>query len=142
MVERGWSDSTQAAVRVFLIPGAACGCIIYSYLPNISTRIFISLYSSILYYVDDICSKQETELLKSFSKVLLMGTSFGHEVADALVDILREIPQHYDDLVGSLIVTSTLRFITSTVMEEEVPLSSVSITIQIKPSKYYYLHFI
>jgi hypothetical protein len=127
MINRGWSEKTLAAARIFLIPSLGISRTAYAHLPNTSTQIFIAIYTTLLIYVDDICSKQNIDLLKSFSKVLLIEGKHGNEVLDALSEILLEIPKHYGDFVGSIILSSTLRYITSIVLEEEIPQSAVSI---------------
>lgn len=109
MVQRGWSQKTISAARIFLLPSLAIARTAYAHLSNYSTQIFIAIYTTLMIYLDDIASKdkQNIELLKSFSKVLLSEQPHGHEVLDAISDILREIPQHYGEVAGSIILSSS-----------------------------------
>jgi hypothetical protein len=124
MVKRGWSASTQAAARIFLHSGVAMSLTAYAHICH-STQIFITIYASLMIYLDDIAAKENLDLLKAFSKDLLEKRSHGHEVFDAIAEIFREIPEYYGDLTGGMILSSSLRFISAIVMEQELFRSSV-----------------
>jgi hypothetical protein len=132
MVNRGWSEKTLAAARIFLIPSLVFTRSTYAHLPDTSTQTFIAIYSTLFIYIDDICPKQDIDSLKSFSKIILTEGSHGNDVLDALSEILLEVPKHYCDFVGSIIISSTLRYITSIVLEEEIPQSTVSVMTKLR----------
>ena len=125
MVERGWSESTQAAARIFLLPSLAISLTAYAHRSE-AIQVFIAIYTTLMIYFDDITVKGNLDSLKAFGKVLLEERSHGHEVLDASADILREIPKHYGDLAGSIILSATLRYISSVVIEQEMSQVSVS----------------
>lgn len=125
MVKRGWSASTQAVIRSLLPPSIVMSLEAYPHICR-PTQIFIAFYTAFMIFLDDTASKENLDLLMTFSKDLMQKRSHGNEVLDALAELLREIPEHYGDMGGGIILSTTLRYITSVVMEEEVSQYMVS----------------
>jgi len=129
MIERSWSEKAQRITRTFLPAGLAISRTAYAHLPNLSTRIFIALYTSVIFGLDDIYAedKEKLSLLKTFTKALLSEQlkSYGDDLLDAVADLLRQIPGHFGDVEGGLVLSSTLRYLTSIVIDSEVPRSDI-----------------
>jgi hypothetical protein len=127
MAVRDWSAETISTLRSVLPGGVIMACTAYSHLSNTSTRILIALYTSILIYLDDLCV-EHLEELKSFNRILCQKGKHELGVLDAFSQILQELPQHFGD-ASSLVLTSSLNFITSLVLENEIPHIRVGIQV-------------
>ncbi|KAF8837333.1 terpenoid synthase [Paxillus ammoniavirescens] len=85
-------------------------------------RIWTALYTACVVFADDIPSRFPWELpnLRAFNDRFVRGEKQGNTVLDALADLLRDAPRVFGGPVpANLVTTSTLDFITATMIEVE-----------------------
>jgi len=120
MVARGWSSETISALQPHLPAGVVMACTAYSHLSSVDTRVFIALYTALHTHLDDV-SAEHLEELRSFSSVHCQKGNHTYGVLNALSQILHALPQHINRDAANLILTSSLNFITSLLLESEIP---------------------
>ena len=124
MLLRNWPDETIASLRPCLPGGVIMACTAYNHLSNQSTRILIALYTAILIYLDDVAGDIPEEL-QTFVEVFACNGKHRHDVLASFADIIREFPQHFGEF-SAIVLTSSLNFISSLVLENKIPQLLVS----------------
>ena len=80
--------------------------------------MFIAVYSAFLAWLDDTYARDVVGL-DSFNERFITGREQANEVLDGFDRLLREINLHYNGIQANLILTSSLNFITSIILEFE-----------------------
>lgn len=99
-----------------------CGVIVastsYAHLEDRSTQVFIALYTAFLTRVGDTCTG-DVGGVYAFTKRFLTGQNQANKGLDGLARLLREIDLHYYGAQAEVILTASLNFIDSTVLDYE-----------------------
>ncbi|KAF8887830.1 isoprenoid synthase domain-containing protein [Infundibulicybe gibba] len=98
-------------------PGAAMCMTLYPHL-SVSSRYYICIYTACVAYVDDLALRDAT-VVREFNVSFLQNKKHAHPILDGLAIILRTTHDHFSENNASMIITSTLDFISSLVMEHD-----------------------
>ena len=90
----------------------------YAHLENKSTRILIALYTAFLTYLDD-AFQYHMERLYYFNQRFMLHQPHDDPVLDALSELLHELPEHFGHAASSMMMISTLNFMTALLLEYE-----------------------
>ena len=90
----------------------------YAHLKSRSTQIYIALYTAFGLWADDIYALDVTGL-DSFNERFVTGRKQANEVLDGYDRLLRETDLHYHGIQANVILTATLNFVTSILLEFE-----------------------
>ncbi|KAG7100076.1 hypothetical protein E1B28_001859 [Marasmius oreades] len=89
----------------------------YSHLPK-RNQVFVVIYTVLTLVLDD-CFSQNNKQMEGFNERFAKGLPQGHPVLDALAQLLQDTSEYYNRVQANLIVTSTLDFVTSLIMDIE-----------------------
>ena len=88
--------------------------------------MFIALYTAFASCIDDTYAQDVTGV-DSFNERFLTGIKQANELLDGFDRLLRETNLHYHGIQASVILTSTLNFITSIILDFETKGMPVSL---------------
>lgn len=91
----------------------------YTHLPNETAKIFIALYTAHLTYLDDRCD-DHVGGLTLFSRNFARKQPHDHKILNDVADIFCEISDYWAPVIADLILTSSLEFVTSMVLDREM----------------------
>ena len=99
-----------------------CGVIMastgYSHLKNQSTQVFIALYTAFVTWIDDTYSRDVIGV-DSFNERFVTGQKQANAGLDGFDRLLRETNFHYHSVQSNVILTSSLNYVTSTIVDFE-----------------------
>lgn len=117
-VRRGCPQSGSQSLTPFIPGGVVMATTAYAHLPSEATRVLIAVYTACGIYLDDVF-KQDVDIVRCFNQRFVQGTPQGEPVLDCFAGILRELPEHFGDVVSNIMVTSTLNAVTALLLEHD-----------------------
>jgi hypothetical protein len=118
-IERGYpmgTDPSVPSLLPFIPSGVIMAAIAYAHIEDEATRVFISLYTAFLVYVDD-AFERNVERVSVFIERFVRKEKQLDPVLDGLASFLLSIPDHYEPVVASIILTATLNLINASTLE-------------------------
>ena len=130
-IRRGYPVDGDLSVRTYLREGVSYAATAGVHLPHRPTQIWIALYTSCAIFVDDTPNRFPTELphIYLFNDQFIRREPQGSDVLDAFADIIRRASDHYRPVASQLIITSTMNFVTATLLEYDTS------SMKVPPSK-------
>ncbi|KAF8957808.1 isoprenoid synthase domain-containing protein [Flammula alnicola] len=117
--ERGYpmgTDRSVPSLLPFIQSGVIIASVAYGHLESEATRVFISLYTAFLVYVDD-AYQRDVQRVSVFNERFVLREPQEDPVLDGLADWLHEIPKHYERVAANIILTATLNLINASLLE-------------------------
>jgi len=105
-------------LQLFIPGGVVMATTAYAHLQNKSTQILIALYTAFLIYVDDVY-QHDVEGINCFNERFILCQAQDDPVLDALASLLREFHQYFGRAASNIMITSTMNFITSLLLDHE-----------------------
>ena len=120
-VRRGYPMDGDHSLRRYLPDGvkyAATTCWYYTDRPR---QVWMALYITANFFVDDLPSRFPSEIpnIYLFNARFIKNQEQGNAVLGALADIVRRAPNLFQPVLSNLITTSTLDFMTATLVDCE-----------------------
>lgn len=106
------------SLQPFIPGGVVMATTTYAHLQNKSTKILIALYTAFLIYIDDVY-QHDVEGIGCFNERFISCQAQDDPVLDALGSLLREFHQHFGRAASNIMITSTLNFMTSLLLDHE-----------------------
>ena len=127
-IRRGYPVEGDLSVRTYLREGVSYAVTAGVHLPHRPTQIWIALFTSCAIFVDETPNRFPTELpnIYLFNVRLIRREQQGSAVLDAFADITRRTSDLYRPVASQLIITSTMNFVTATLLEYETSSMKVS----------------
>ncbi|KAF9016891.1 terpenoid synthase [Hymenopellis radicata] len=101
---------------VSLPRGVYMTTIAYGHVEEPSMRMYIAVYTAVLYYIEDIFGSEVTGLA-NFHSQFCSAESHGDAVLDFFASLLRSTYAYFDYVAANIIITSTLNFVTAMTLE-------------------------
>ncbi len=118
-IDKGYpmsTDPTVPSLRPCMNVGAQLAYYMYAHLENKETQMFIALYTAFMVYVDS-AFVHDNQNLRVFIERFIRGKRQMDPVLQSLSHLLKEIPDHWEPVVASLILTGSLNFINAPTLE-------------------------
>ncbi|KAF8804962.1 terpenoid synthase [Phlegmacium glaucopus] len=115
----------RASILDFIPCGVVIASAAYGHIKKLPILVYISLYTAFLTWVDDAYTGH-VRGVDVFNERFITGEKQENEGLDGLARLLRETSLHYYGVQANIILTSSLNFMTSTILEFEtkgMPLS-------------------
>ncbi|KAL5496021.1 hypothetical protein ACEPAH_3114 [Sanghuangporus vaninii] len=116
---RGYLGGDDAVLRRSIVVGATMAVTSYSHLPDESVRIYIALYSGFLVYLDDVFSSH-IDAIREFVLRFVARQSQQLKVLDDFAALLLEIHRFHNAVACNIILTSTLDYLSSFLIQYDV----------------------
>lgn len=107
------------AILPYMAVGVAIMSNAYIHLPDRATKIWICLFTAVATCIDDMIKAEDLVHLYRFNERFMNCQPHGHPVMNTLDELLREVAYHYPAPVSNLIITSSLDFMTSSLLDNE-----------------------
>ncbi|KAJ3570799.1 hypothetical protein NP233_g4171 [Leucocoprinus birnbaumii] len=119
-----YADATRRGFDLKLLSrpldvGIAIGDTGYRHLENFSTRVFIAVWTCLLTHVDDYYEVY-ADGLKEFSSRFMRQEKQMYPALDHLVEISREIADHWDTIGANIILAAELDYLTSSIIDSTI----------------------
>ncbi|TFK39594.1 isoprenoid synthase domain-containing protein [Crucibulum laeve] len=120
-----WEHAMQRAYPLhelgpFMEVGISIAMQAYSHLPNEEAKIFIALYTAFMSYLDDSCRDEKgVQRIRAFVERFSQNQPHKDEVLDNFASFLRDVFRHWKPLIATMILTATLNFFNSLVLDYE-----------------------
>ena len=98
----------------------------YAHLESRPTQVFIALYNAFVIWIDDAYAQDVTGV-DSFNERFVNGRQQANEGLDGFDRLLRETNLHFHGIQANVILTSSLNFSTSILLEFETQRMPVSL---------------
>jgi hypothetical protein len=118
-IDRGYpmgTDPSVPSLRPFIPSGVIMAAIAYAHIEDEATRVFISLYTAFIVYVDD-AFERNVEHVSVFMERFIRKEKQLDPVLDGLASLLLSIPDHYEPVVASIILSATINLINASTLE-------------------------
>lgn len=113
-------DYPMDAILPYMPVGVAIMSNAYGHLPDYATKMWICLFTTVATCIDDMMLRAEDLVhMYRFNERFANCQPQGHPVLTTLDGLLREVTCHYSAPVSNLIVTSSLNFISSILLDSE-----------------------
>lgn len=119
-IARGYpmgTDPSVPSIRPFIPIGVSIAANSCAHLET-ETRVFMALYTALVTFVDDMYA-DDSAGIRGFVERFSRGEKQANVVLDALVDILKEVPNHYEPVAASIIVMAALNLTNALALEYE-----------------------
>ncbi|KAL5496019.1 hypothetical protein ACEPAH_3112 [Sanghuangporus vaninii] len=116
---RGYLGGDDAVLRRSIVVGATMAAMSYSHLPDESARIYIALYISFTAYLDDLFISH-IDAIREFVSRFVARQPQQLKVLDDFAALLLEIPRIYNAVACNIILTSTLDYVSSLLIQCDV----------------------
>lgn len=103
----------------FLPAGIAVTITAFAHLPSEDTRVWISSYSALIIYLDDMFEKDVTAVI-DFNTRFISNKPQANFIIDAFAIMLREMPERFGQVVADLMLISNMNFVTSLTLEHQL----------------------
>lgn len=113
------TDRSIPSIRPFMKTGVYLAFCAYGHLEDEATRIFMALYTTFLVYVD-VSFVRDNRNVRVFIERFIRNEKQMDTVLDSLAQFLLEIPDHWEPVVASVILTATLNFINAPNLEYQM----------------------
>lgn len=108
------------AILPYMAVGVAIMSNAYDHLPDRATKMWICLFTAVSTCIDDMmCRAEDLVHVYHFNQRFANCQPQGDPVLNALDGLLREVHHHYSAPVSNLIVTSSLNFMSSILLDNE-----------------------
>jgi hypothetical protein len=119
-INRDFPMDGKHSIRPYMSCGAAISATAYAHLPDRATMVWIGFFNAVLLGIDDnFGGAQEIEHVYLFNERFASCQPQGDPALKALDSLLRETKRHYSPLVSNLIITSTLDYVSSLLIDHE-----------------------
>lgn len=118
-IEKGYpmgTDRDIPSLRLFIPAGVIMGSVGFGHLEDRKTQLFIAFYTSLLIYVDTVY-EHDIGAIRVFIERFTRGEKQCEPVLDGLARFLKEIPEHFEPVVASVILTGALNLINASTLE-------------------------
>jgi hypothetical protein len=116
-INRGIPMEGKYSIRPYMASGVEMLALTYAHLPDRATKMWICLFTAAISGIDN--NIDDIEHVYAFNERFASCQPQGDPALQAIDTLLREIPRLYSPLVSNLIITSSLDYITSILIEHE-----------------------
>ena len=106
------------SLQPFIPGGVVIATTTYAHLENKSIQIIIALYTAFLIYIDDV-HQNDVEGIYGFNERFVLCQPQDDPVLESLASLLRELPKHFGRVSSNMMISSTLNFVTSLILDYE-----------------------
>jgi hypothetical protein len=106
------------SLQPFIPGGVVIATTTYAHLENKSTQIIIALYTAFLIYIDDV-HQNDVGGIYGFNERFVLCQPQDDPVLESLASLLRELPKHFGRVSSNMMISSTLNFVTSLILDYE-----------------------
>jgi hypothetical protein len=117
--KRGYIVDGPDALKPYIPCGAFMAITSYAHIRNTSVQLWMALYTACGIYCDDKFQK-DSNSAAMFCERFMRGQPQGDRALDAFVDLALETSSLFPRVRANLIVSSTLNFITSLLVDEQM----------------------
>jgi hypothetical protein len=118
----------KASIAKYIPCGVIMASTAYAHLKSRSTQVFIAIYTAFITWADDTYDRDVIGM-DSFNERFVAGRKQANEGLDALDRLLRETNLHYHSVQANVILTASLNFVTSTLLDFETQGMPVSLLV-------------
>ena len=108
----------KASIAKFIPAGVIIASTGFAHLKSRSTQVFIAIYSAFGVWIDDTYTRDVTGI-DSFNERFVAGQKQANEGLDGFDRHLREINFHFHGIQANVILTASLNYVTSVILEFE-----------------------
>ncbi|KAG2064654.1 terpenoid synthase [Suillus decipiens] len=112
-------DYPMDALFPYMAVGVAIMSNAYGHLPDRATKMWICLFTAVATCIDDMIKAEDLMHVYPFNERFMNCEPQGHPVLNAFDGLVREVPCHYSAPMSNLIVTSSLNFVSSILLDNE-----------------------
>ncbi|TFK39619.1 isoprenoid synthase domain-containing protein, partial [Crucibulum laeve] len=120
-----WKRAMQRAYPMhdlgpYMTVGITIAAQAYSHLPNEEAKIYIALYTTFMTYLDDSCQDEKgVQRIRAFCERFSQNLPQEDEVLDNFACLLRDLFRYWKPVIANMILTASLNFFTSLVLDYE-----------------------
>jgi len=108
----------KATIAKYIPCGVIMASTAYAHLKSRSTQVFIALYTAFFTWMDDTYTRDVIGV-DSFNERFVTGREQANESLEGIDRFLRETNLHYHDTQANVILTASLNFVTSIILDFE-----------------------
>ncbi|EJD44865.1 terpenoid synthase [Auricularia subglabra TFB-10046 SS5] len=115
-LSKGYAVHETGSIAPYLPVGVNMAATAFAHLPDMSTRVWIALYTAFLTASDDLFL-DDVSPVKVFFRRMLLGKPQEDPALDGMAAVLTETAQHFDAIQDAIILTSSFNLITALPVE-------------------------